>query len=194
MQNWIMNRIVIKSDYNVIAEMLKSVASAKSIFDFEKIIPIPDALNIAYCRKGEIGHAIVKNDCAFLKDLLALPEYQEKGITSVEKLIEVIRAQQPEALALGQQYFDNEKQLGYATWYHWCVDKWGSKWNAHEASCTIKDKVLEIRFITPWSDPHDVLLQWSTMFPEVCIENNIIDPQDNNEILKAYVNGHYVEY
>ena len=46
MPNWTYNEIRIKGDKNTIASIKEFVKSEESEFDFNKIIPMPDSLNI----------------------------------------------------------------------------------------------------------------------------------------------------
>lgn len=40
------------------------------------------------------------------------------------------QAENPGLWALGRQAFENLEKYGCATWYDWCVQNWGTKWNA----------------------------------------------------------------
>ena len=49
------------------------------------------------------------------------------------------------------------KKIEQATdesWYHWCLDNWGSKWNAKKVDMGRKDTcTLHVVFETPWNPP-----------------------------------------
>lgn len=44
---------------------------------------------------------------------------------------------------------ENYKKYGHITWYEWCYDVWGVKWNANTTN--VNDE--EICFDTPWAPP-----------------------------------------
>ena len=53
------------------------------------------------------------------------------------------------------------KETGYAYWYDWCCDKWGTKWNAYESSY----REGAVRFQTAWSAPLPVIVALGRKFP-----------------------------
>ena len=64
---------------------------------------------------------------------------------------------------VGKAYIDNILEYGHDTWYEWCIDKWGTKWNACEP--IIGDNYLE--FDTAWSAPFPIIVELSRKFPEL---------------------------
>jgi len=54
------------------------------------------------------------------------------------------------------------KETGYAYWLEWCVDKWGTKWNAYDAE---QIDANTVRFQTAWSPPLPVLAELAKRFP-----------------------------
>jgi len=69
-----------------------------------------------------------------------------------------------EFLALGKQYVDNLREHGATTWYGWCNENWGTKWNAYE--CYFDEDSDYVEFDTAWACPYPVIEQLSRMFPE----------------------------
>ena len=45
------------------------------------------------------------------------------------------------------------EKYGYSGWYDWCVDNWGTKWDARIDDSFLEDDVLTIYFDTAWSPP-----------------------------------------
>lgn len=59
-------------------------------------------------------------------------------------------------------------RYGYASWYEWRCDKWGTKWNACEINTEgASDDFIE--FETAWSAPHPVIERLAECFPDVKI-------------------------
>ena len=52
--------------------------------------------------------------------------------------------------------------------YHWCVDNWGTKWNASDPCIKrIGKNSVFLQFETAWSPPKPVIIAWSQKFPKV---------------------------
>jgi hypothetical protein len=64
-----------------------------------------------------------------------------------------------------------KKKFGYADWYNWQIENWGTKWNAYEQVQI--ENVIE--FQTAWSTPFALLVNLSLMFPEVTFEVRFAD-------------------
>lgn len=52
----------------------------------------------------------------------------------------------------------NKKHFGYESWYEWCCDNWGTKWDIGHASEhgdpeTLKDGALVVSFDSAWAPP-----------------------------------------
>ena len=47
--------------------------------------------------------------------------------------------------------------------YDWCIENWGTKWNAY----SIKFDRLSVRFDTAWSPPEPVIIALAKKFPNV---------------------------
>lgn len=70
----------------------------------------------------------------------------------------------------------NTDKYGYSSWYDWCVDKWGTKWNSYDCSVErVSDEHAVIRFQTAWSLPYPVFAEIAELYPELnwqvdCVE------------------------
>lgn len=72
---------------------------------------------------------------------------------------------------VGKAYVDNILEYGADTWYDWCIDNWGTKWNARE--CEIGDNFLE--FETAWDAPFPIVEELSRRFPELTFGHEYAD-------------------
>ena len=53
-------------------------------------------------------------------------------------------------------------------WYHWCIDNWGTKWEADITGFEVLDyDTLEGEFQTAWSPPEGVIAKLREKFPDV---------------------------
>ena len=55
------------------------------------------------------------------------------------------------------------KETGFAYWYDWACENWGTKWNAYDAE---ERGPGLVKFETAWSFPEPVFLRLSEMFPD----------------------------
>ena len=56
-------------------------------------------------------------------------------------------------------------------WYHWCIDNWGTKWEADITGFEVQDyDTLEVEFQTAWSPPQGVVEKLREKFPELTFQ------------------------
>ena len=75
---------------------------------------------------------------------------------------------------------DLKEEYGYCSWYEFCVNMWGTKWNSCEASVSKIRKSDDQWFVvydyqTAWSPPHNLLLELSRQVCNVTIINDACD-------------------
>lgn len=127
------------------------------LFDFNKIIPMPQELKTESAGSGYGETA-----------LYAI--YGETGIysfTTREKAKAEYNAlpakEKKEAEARAKFLHENIQKYGAKDWWDWAVKFWGTKWNAYEAYERSKS---EIGFFTAWSTPEPIICKLSEMFPD----------------------------
>lgn len=67
----------------------------------------------------------------------------------------------------GKIYVDNYLNYGATTWYDWCCQNWGTKWNAGNTEAFGNDAVT---FETAWCSPEPVIKKLSEMYPDKRID------------------------
>ena len=104
--------------------------------------------------------------------------YKDLGINSLEDL--------------GNVYINNILQYGADSWYDWCCENWGTKWNA--TSTYIIDDT-EIEFDTAWDCPVNIFKELSRQFSgvEIVVEFADEDVGSNCGII-TFLNGEIEEY
>jgi len=57
--------------------------------------------------------------------------------------------------ALGLQEQANKAKHGYANWYDWCVNEWGTKWDVNDEGTAVlhEDGSLTASFSSAWAPP-----------------------------------------
>ena len=163
MPNYVKNRITLLERGKEIVEELKDVLSKNDkgelSFDFNKLIPMPKSLDIESSSSMDDYFKVylnteidnqktfdkliklsLKNTFFTKKEDYILTEEQINKICEKEKL------SKEEILKLGKQVADNLLNYGSKDWYNWCIDNWGTKWNACDSE--IYDDTIE--FDTAW--------------------------------------------
>lgn len=183
MPNWTHNVVTITGDAKTIAEIKNFVKSDDSVFDFGKIIPIPESLlvesggmeDIAMKMASSAPYSMAREETRKRIERL-LPytaTHQTKTVISELKT-------EDDVIALGKVYLENKEKYGYPDWYGWCCDNWGTKWNACDVSISGESATTLIyEFDTAWSEPTPVLQALSGKYPDIDISTdaNYEDPE-----------------
>ena len=138
-------------------------------FDFNKVIPMPESLNIESGSMGEWGMRYLqlkaKHEILWSVDDKQFMERTEKTAKEnpdhLQKMID-----------LGKQYLMNIATFGCTTWYDWRIRNWGTKWGAAETEW-VNDNQVE--FETAWSFCFPIVEKLSKLFPDVAIEFSYAD-------------------
>ncbi len=173
MPNWVENHLYLYGDPKQIQKLKEAVkydCYGPGTIDFNKIIPMPESLNI------ESGSRTIDGLKAY-KAFIAV--YTLCGTINMDKLLcvpaeseEAFLAQRtdikPEVFQLGKQAYLNELRYGAKDWYDWCNLHWNTKWNAcgyEEGRDYSQGDCLW--FQTAWDRPEPIIEKLSEMFPEI---------------------------
>lgn len=181
MPNWVQNEIIFEnaSDKKVAAlirELKAATESEDSAFDFNKLIPMPESLNI------ESGSMTDDAIAYYITERLTIPVEQtnlsnlisnsfnnnwaKEVVSRLKKSIQNKNSVDCDALyEKGKQYIYNREHYGCYTWYEWCCRHWGTKWNACEADWGLDDGMLV--FQTAWSAPFPVIEALAQKYPDL---------------------------
>lgn len=178
--------------------------------DFDKLIPMPKSLMIEAGSSTEHGieiyltavnpdtpdYDLPKMDKERFDSLLSALNGERRFTRyrpqlSEEDISKYTRYSSFEKLAdTGKQAIDNLLKYGATTWYDWCVNNWGTKWNAYDQYTGQDDG---FQFSTAWSAPHPVLEELTTRFPGVYITHEWADEDiGQNCGRREYLNGECV--
>lgn len=92
---------------------------------------------------------------------------------------ESLRKRVIEKELLANKYNQNMKSYGYTSWYDWCVDNWGTKWDATNVNVTDtnvetkKGKSLKkvcISYDTAWAPAIPVVRKLAELFPKCLVK------------------------
>ena len=105
-------------------------------------------------------------------------DYKELGVNNLEDL--------------GNAYINNILQYGADSWYDWCCENWGTKWNANN-TYVVDDN--EVEFDTAWSCPVNIFKELSRQFSGVEIVVEFADEDIGSNCGKiTFLNGEIEEY
>jgi Ferredoxin-like domain in Api92-like protein len=146
-------------------KVIERIAGTESTFDFNKVIPMPQELNIAESSDGLMGLAAISGRC---DEYLSYQWVIEMGIRTPAEFAAYLERERPLSIELGRKYLSNQQRFGHATWYEWCTENWGTKWNAYSVSAPelLSDRAT-IQFDTAWSPAIPVIVRLSAQFPSV---------------------------
>lgn len=178
----------IEGDINQINKLISEVSDGDCIFSFNKIVPMPESLNVSSGTKSNsdldsykwtIGD---KEPLTEIYNNLSKSSRLSKNKKSDITLEEFANEQVALAdLKNGKQVYENIKNYGHATWYEWCNDNWGTKWQAYNLSeeWLVGDKEAEIDFCTAWSPPIPIIEQLSFNYPDLKFKMKFADEGKN---------------
>lgn len=178
MPNWTSNEVVVSAKKPILAEIKEKVKGDRA-FDFNKIIPMPDDLNIE--QSSELDYGVV----LYLTDKLnkEIKDIDVNNVNILKALVHnMFNANWPEEMynrckdlpdskkdelyKKGKQYINNYMLYGFPTWYGWCINNWGTKWNACDVSVLEDGDNLVYMFDTAWDIPTPVLRKLSEEYPD----------------------------
>lgn len=181
MPNWVQNEIIFEnaSDEKVAAlirELKLATESDERAFDFNKIIPMPESLNI------ESGSSTDRAIAYYVTERLTIPveqtnlkdlvhnsfsdDWATEVVSRIKKYIDEGGTDDwDKVYEAGKQYMYNCEHYGCYTWYEWCCRHWGTKWNACEPDWSLDDGMLV--FQTAWSAPFPVIEALAQKYPDL---------------------------
>jgi hypothetical protein len=177
MPNWVRTRLTFNGEQSRIDELKKFVTGEEEsvgathtiLFDFNKIIPMPEELNIESGSSGDWGmrYLLLNAKSSFL--------WTDDDRSFMERM-EKQKEENPESfnrdIELGKKYLNNISKYGHTTWYEWHCSNWGTKWNACEVEWTDDNQV---EFETAWSFCFPIVEKLSQLFPDIAIEFSYAD-------------------
>ena len=166
----------------------------RGTIDFNKLIPMPKELNIEdgsktndgislYLTKinpyakhyGSPDDKVTEEDIYSIYGKVKFKAHRGDSIPNLtqEEIAKMTQyTSEKKLLALGQRAVNNAIKYGATTWYDWCVNNWGTKWNSYSNEY---DDAGELLFWTAWAPPRPVIVKLSEMFPDVVIHHQWAD-------------------
>ena len=201
MPNHVTNVLTLRGEPEQIRAMLGAIQYDDlgiGSVDFNKIIPMPESLNIEAGSQTSTGLKAYQNfievytlgGTIHLGDLANIPHESEVAFLKQRSDI------RPEEWELGKAAWNNIRLYGAPTWYEWCNRNWGTKWNSYGYDGMVGGYPSgnTLRFLTAWSAPHPVMEKLAEMFPNVEIEHEWADEDIGHNCGRyRYQNGVRIE-
>jgi hypothetical protein len=146
-------------------KVIEHIAGTDLAVDFNQVIPMPEELNIEESSDGHMGIAAITGQCG---KYLTYPWVKKERIFTDKDFAAYVERERPKAIDLARKYISNQEKFGHKTWWGWCVENWGTKWNAYSVGEPelLSDRAT-IRFNTAWSPALPVIARLSELFPSV---------------------------
>jgi len=197
MPNHITNILRIEASEELTAQIKTEIKSVDAEgetrhIDFNKILPMPESLNITSGSTTENGIAILRyreGDDRKIREIMGYawgskfddPEAMiihmiDKGLANLDE---------------AQKALDNERLYGCRDWYGWSTSNWGTKWNAYSTNDTDVD---EVSFETAWSNPYPVIVALSVKYPDAVFHMRYADEDFGHNVGEySLQNGEVIE-
>ena len=192
MPNHVTNKLEFVGEQKKINEILEAIKNDEAgigSIDFNKIIPMPESLNIT---SGSVEHNSINayltainpytsdfgvkklNDFDYFTMMNKLNSqsnfYKYDGQMSIENMQnEAVWTEKKDIKSLidiGRQYADNFMKYGATSWYDWAIRSWGSKWSGYDFQAMQENKLT---YSTAWSNVIPVITKLSEMYPDIHI-------------------------
>ena len=154
MPNWVQSYIEFEGTQSNIDKVFDKIRSLNNndrdnIFDFDRLIPMPKALNIESGSRSNLAYSYYMLS---VYDSIPNDSYTDEQTVRI-RIENEDEESRTELFNLGKQIKDNIDRYGTADWYSWCIDNWGTKWSACDA---VRDGSTMF-FRTAWSWPEPII-------------------------------------
>jgi hypothetical protein len=210
MPNHVFHRCEITGDANEI-ERLRSLVlctdeDGELEFSCQAVIPMPEILEGS--EKEELGTAVLGQDIpdrfgGLFGDLFdgtstkVLDQYltyewvKSAGVTTRDQLVSWVTTTQPDTIERGKRTIECIKQTGYADWYDWRCNTWGTKWGCYDyQEVSFTQNCWAFTFESAWSPPEPVLNKlFRELFPTLKVVIAFADEMPNYAGTGLFQNG-----
>ena len=155
-------------------KMLRELRQEDGVYgslDFNKLIPMPEPLNIESGTWTNQG----------------LQAY--RSFMTGRKNAETFKKEHPDAWELGRQAYENIQKYGYPTWFEWRIQHWGTRCNAY--SCVeLRQGDQTMRFETAWRRVLEIVRALSKKYPDQTVTYRWADAELGADVGEAvFQNG-----
>lgn len=179
MPNWTTNKIIMNGSTEDIKKLRKTFGKK---FSFNDVIHMPKCLNDF----GGVPSGLAVYVGQYYKNRGKAPstrvmKYLAHNHIYLGKLTE--ERMDASDVMYAEKAIKNLEKTGYAEWYTWSCEHWGTKWDACDS--VLMDEAedeLVYAFSTAWCAPFKVFEELSMQYPNVTFECRWQDEDDDTEL------------
>lgn len=196
MPNYVTNQISFGKGKNELAEFQRMAAELRmegenlGSIDFNKLVPMPDSLDIIAGSQTDDGlklyRQFIGESAVISAQSLNLSEDERQKLAEnhLKKWTE-IQEKDPEVWSLGEKAYQNLQKYSCPTWYEWRIQNWGTKWNA--CNCVpLDEKSGVMQFDTAWGDVRRLVKKISEKYPRRKIHYRWADEDIGTNVGEIY--------
>lgn len=198
--NNVINIVEFHGDAQQLETMLNAIKNDEYGFgsvDFNKIIPMPESLNISAGSATDKALTLYKEfvEVFTLGGTMNMDRLSDIPLRSEEVFLKQRQDISREDWELGKAAWNNLREYGASTWYSWRINNWGTKWNAYSCGMEFcEGDCAKVFFETAWSAPHPILEKLSETYPDIGIEHEWADEDIGVNCGRfSYANGERTE-
>ena len=176
MPNYCSNRLDFTGPSSDIIKLKNFVATESSLFDFNKIIPMPPEIrdtqrgSLSYASEAVVLYLQNKEVSSHLKWMM---EREQADFANFPILVEKWEKEKRVDLELGKRILNNRQLYqGCGDWYEWSIENWGTKWDA----CDPEIGETTIIYDTAWSPSLPVIETLAAKFPQLTFTYQYFEP------------------
>ena len=190
MANYYQSSLTLKGERETMEKVFDSIKNDedKRVIDFDKVIPMPEELNIESNSAAETIIILLMRQARFMMFGPYSPEVKDAW----ERYEKMDDQRKEENEALAKKYLMNIAKYDYPNWYSWHIGKWGTKWNSIEGYGTQRREGDTIYFETANGFCEPVIEELSKKYPDVEFIYEAADEDiGSNTIKGTYKNGEF---
>ena len=193
MANDYRNRLTLRGERETLEKVFDSIRTkgafndgSDRVFDFDKVIPTPDELDIESNSGAEMVVLLYMRQAHFTMVAAPHDPMVKMAIERYEKWDDDTKARMEK---LARQYLANIAKYEYPNWYSFHIGKWGTKWNAYGSNVRNGDT---LEYETANGYPEPVLIELSKKWPDVEFDLMAADEDIGSYTIKGtFKNGEF---
>ena len=186
MPNDYRNKLTLRGERKIVERVFDSIRTKEAfndgsdrVFDFDKVIPTPPALQIESNWGAEDMVMIYMRQAGFSMIVGSHDPMLKHAQETYDKWDDETRQKMKQ---LARKYLANIAEYEYPNWYSFHIDKWGTKWNSYGEQ---KREGDTLTFETANGYPKPVLEELSKAWPEVEFDLTAADEDIGSNTIKG---------